>query len=93
MNKTIMIILIVVTILLTGASYKFNIFRVLNEYEEECYKYSSGYAVKEVTGWQCAEYGDCDYILCPCLREDNITTLAIGWEESVCLKYHLVRKV
>jgi len=91
--KKLILIGMLILILLIGGSYKPLIYKIFNDYEEECYEYK----------WYNHTYcpcGEFNFML----NETNITGCMCGlgyaitgWEtimlpnESKCLKYHLVR--
>ena len=99
------LLLIIVGILLMGASYKLDLWSFLNEYEEECYEYEWYDSPYCVGYWSKIGYeninGSWEEInltesVCKCAgwspMDGCLQTIRLP-NESNCLKYHLVRKV
>jgi hypothetical protein len=96
MEKKIIIIGMLILILLIGGSYKPLIYKIFNDYEEECYEHEW----YNFTYCPCGEFNftfnNKTKVVCMCGGGFNSIT---GWEtvrlpnESNCLKYHLVREV
>ena len=103
--KRIVILILIIMILILGASYKPLIYKIFNEYEEECYGYEwydspscSGYwtsiGYENINGsWHEINLTE---PVCKCgalyLPGGCLGTIRLP-NESKCLEYHLVRKV
>ncbi len=103
MNKTILLLILISLFILIGGSYKPLMYKIFNDYEEECYQYRIDTIIEEkccdwTTNGYCVsmfnethKYKD-DYWTCDEFafwNRENKTRLNIS---NVCLEYHLVRK-
>lgn len=102
MNKILLIILIL--ILLIGGSYKPLIYKIFNDYEEECYEYEWYDSPNCIGYWTWIGYERINESwyeinltepVCKCgdwyPTGGCLRTIRLP-NESKCLKYHLVRK-
>jgi len=105
MQKIIIIGMCILLLLITGATYKLNLFMFLHEYKEECYEHEWYDYVDCVGYWSYDNYTNVsgswelvklDKPICKCgdvyFTDGCLRTISLP-NESKCLKYHLVRNV